>query len=118
MPESAVTETRTFTVECRRTITDRCRGWDEEEGDDVRSISAAEAALRDSGWRLHGDATASCPECIDAWENGIDRPIDAPDVKRDPEEVPDPNEWEAAQAEALRTEVEGDGGVGEAMAAS
>ena len=86
MPETAVTETRTFEVRCRREITERCLGSAQRDNfDEITSISSAEAAFRADGWQLHGDGTASCPECLAVWEGTTD-------VEAEPEPEEDPDE--------------------------
>lgn len=104
-PKSAVTETRHFEVTCRRGIIESCEVWDEftSRTHGVRSLSAAEVKFREHGWQLHADGTASCPECLRAWDEGLDLPhedVKGVDPALDPDEVPDVDEWEAAQRDA------------------
>lgn len=99
---SPVRETREFRIHCRRKIVDGCEIFDEvtSTGHGIRSIAAAEAAFREAGWTLHTDGTASCPVCLDAWENGIEPPtdhadpdeihgLDEPEVEYVPNEAPE-----------------------------
>lgn len=101
MPESPIIESRSWHVECRRRIIVECERvrsvtTDElrADGETVGSLRDAERILRDEGWTLHGDGTASCPACLDAWEGRLELTFRAStDLKLadddDPDEIDD-----------------------------
>lgn len=60
---TAVTEYRTWSVNCRAELVIECHGHCNVTPPDATSTATAEAAFRDRGWKLHSDGTATCPVC-------------------------------------------------------
>lgn len=63
--QTALVESRSWRVQCRRRLVIECQLEETVRATgDVGSARAAEAELRDRGWTIHADGSASCPVCI------------------------------------------------------
>lgn len=70
--QTALVESRSWRVSCKLRLVIECELEEiVRASDDIGSACAAEAALRDRGWTIHADGTATCPTCHDVASGEI-----------------------------------------------